>query len=169
MSFHGWHPSIPYWLVRAVLLVAVCVPLPGEGKLANGVYAILREGSTQEQVHPGETPGVTLRYDRNYSAADQLKYVTLDTSVFVPLILDGPPTTELDDRGWTLLQAKFAPEQVKAIETFTRAHLGGRIAIVIDGEIVTIHTIRSVISDGRVQITRCYDNACQILRLKLAK
>jgi len=58
---------------------------------------------------------------------------------------------------------------VKRAEAFTRAHQGGRMAMVIDGEIVTLHKVRSVITDGKVQITRCTDNACEVLRSKLAK
>jgi preprotein translocase subunit SecD len=140
--------------------------------LAKGVYAVLREGLTREDARPDKAPHVILLYDRKYSESDRNeppKYVALDTSSFVPLVLAGPPETRKDDRGWTLLNVRLAPEQVKTLENFTRAHLGGTVAIVIDGEIITVHKVRSVIEGGQVQITRCNDDACQVLRLKLAK
>jgi len=138
----------------------------------NGVYAVLGEGLTREELQPGKVPHFICLYDRKYSEADKNeppKYVALDASFFVPLVLAGPPDTERDDRGWTLLRVTLAREHVKSLENFTRVHLGGKVAIVVGGEIITIHKIRTVIQDGKAQITRCQDDACQILRLKLAK
>jgi preprotein translocase subunit SecD len=140
--------------------------------LPNGVYAVLREGLTREEVQFGKVLHRIFPYDRKYSESDKNeapKYVALDTSFFVPLVLAGPPDTEKDDRGWTLLNVTLAREHVKSLENFTRVHLGGRVAIVVDGEIITMHKVRTVIQDGRAQITRCQDDACQTLRLKLAK
>jgi len=140
--------------------------------LPNGVYAVLREGLTPEEVQLGKVPHRIFLYDRKYSESyknEPSKYVALDTSFFVPLILAGPPDTEKDDRGWTLLNVTLAREHVKSLENFTRVHLGGNVAIVVDGEIITMHKVRTVIKDGRAQITRCRDDACQVLRVKLAK
>jgi hypothetical protein len=83
--------------------------------------------------------------------------------------LAGPPNAQRDDRGWTSLNVTLAPQHVKALEHFTRAHLDSVVAIVIDGEIITMHKVRTVIEDGKAQITRCSDDACRSLLLKLAK
>ncbi len=139
--------------------------------LANGVYAILREGRTPEEVPIEELPHVILIYDRKYSDSDKNQppvYVALGTSSFVPLVLAGPPQAHKDDRGWTSLNITLAREHVKTLEDFTRTHLDGKVAIVIDGEIITMHTVRTVIQDGKARITRCTDDACETLRLKLA-
>jgi hypothetical protein len=138
--------------------------------LANGVYAVLREGRTSGEVQIGEFPHVILIYDRKYSDGDKNQppiYVALGTSSFVPLVLAGPPWAHKDDRGWTSLNVTLAREHVKTLENFTRTHLGGTVAIVIDGEIITMHKVRTVIQDGKAQITRCTDDACETLRLKL--
>lgn len=140
--------------------------------LQNGVYAILREAPSAAQADVDRAPHTVLLYDRKYSAADRdapPRYVSIDTALFVPLVLAGPPDTATDNNGRTLLRARLAKEHVKTLENFTRAHLGGTVAVVIDGEIVTIHKVRSVITGGDVQITRCFDNACEVLRAKLAK
>ncbi|HWQ53102.1 MAG TPA: hypothetical protein VN442_05420 [Bryobacteraceae bacterium] len=135
-----------------------------QAALRNGVYAVLGETATASEA--------ALPYDAKYSDADRnapRRYITLDAHSFVPLVLAAPPQARQDDRGWTLLSVTLARQHLGTLEAFTRAHLGGRVAIVLDGEIVTIHKVRSVISDGRVQVSRCHDNACQILRARLAK
>ncbi len=145
---------------------------PARHGLANGVYSVLREGPTREQASSQAASETVLRYDKKYSEADRTQpdiYVALDTSSFVPLILEGPVEAGKADNGWTLLQITLAREHVKTLELFTRAHLNGRVAIVIDGEIITIHKVRSVIPDGKVMITRCQDDACQVLKRKLTK
>ena len=77
------------------------------GALARGVYAVLREGLTPEEAQPGGAPHVTLLYDRKYSEADRNeppRYVALDTSCFVPLVLSGSPETRKDDRALILVE-----------------------------------------------------------------
>jgi hypothetical protein len=156
-----------------VLLCAMVGSLAAEpASLANGVYAVLREGAARADVQSEQRPHAVLVYDRKYSEADKdqpPKYVALDTAFFVPLVLDGPPESRKDDRGWTLLSVTLARQHVKTLEEFTRAHLDGTVAVVIGGEIVTMHKVRTVIRDGKAQITRCTDDACRRLYLELTK
>jgi hypothetical protein len=143
---------------------------PRSAGLANGVYAVLKEGATREAADSESGPHTTLVYDQKYSEADRdtpPRYIALGTSSFVPLILAEPPEARKDDRGFTLLNVRLAPDQAKRLEEFTRTHLNGQVAIVIGGEIITMHKVRAVIEGGRVQITRCTDDACQVLKLKL--
>jgi preprotein translocase subunit SecD len=161
-------------LASAGLATAVMVGSPRSvpRPLPNGVYAVLGESVERDAIGGDRESSLVLVYDRKYSEVDQKepsKYVAIDTRSFVPLILDGPPETNKSDRGWTMLSVTLARAQVKPLEEFTRAHLGGRVAIVLDGEIVTIHKVRSVIRDGKAQITRCGDDACRTLLLKLGK
>ena len=168
-------------LLVTVTVGSVVAPMNGASRnsanadprpLANGVYAILREGLTRAEVQTEKRPHVVLVYDRKYSDADQdqpPRYVAIDALSFVPLVLAGPPDARRDDRGWTSLHVTLARQHVKKLEDFTRAHLNGVVAIVIDGEIITIHKVRTVIKDGKAQITRCFDDACRSVLLKLAK
>ena len=96
-------------------------------------------------------------------------YVALDPKDYVPLIIIGTPEMKSDGQGKSVLTVCLARRNAKRAEAFTRAHLGGRIAMVVDGEIVTLHKIRSVITAGKVQVTRCTDNACEVIRSKLVK
>lgn len=161
---------------RIVLLVVASLDLnasaPDPAKLANGVYAVVREGLTRDEVRIEKFSCAVLVYDRKYSDADKNeppRYVALDTSSFVPLVLAGPPDAQKDDRGWTSLSVALAREHVRTLEEFTRVHLGGKVAIVIGGEVITIHKVQTVIQDGRARLTRCGDDACKTLLLKLAK
>jgi len=98
-----------------------------------------------------------------------LAYVAIDLRDYVPLAIAGTPEMKSDERGKSVLTVSLTRKNAERAEAFSRAHLGGRIAIVVDGEIVTLHKVRSVITGGRVQITRCTDNACEVIRAKLVK
>jgi len=141
-------------------------------RIPNGFYAVLSEASSRAEVRADGIPNIVLVYDGKYVDSSQTvspSFVVLDAASFVPLILEGPPTTSRDGNGRTLLGVTLSRRYIKTLEDFTKAHLGGRVAIELDGEIITMHKIRSVISEGKVQITRCYDNACSVLLSKLAK
>jgi preprotein translocase subunit SecD len=140
--------------------------------IPNGFYVVLNEGSSREAVQTDSIPNIVLLYDGKYVDSSQTaspSYVALDTASFVPLILEGSPTANKDGSGHTLLGVTLSKKYIGTLENFTKAHLGGRVAIVLDGEIITMHRIRSVISEGKIQITRCYDNACEILLSKLTR
>jgi preprotein translocase subunit SecD len=72
-----------------------------------------------------------------------------------------------DGEGKRILSVSLTGTNAVRAEAFTRAHLGGRIAMVVDGEIITLHKIRSVVAGGKLQITRCQDNASEVIRAKL--
>ena len=158
-----------------LLLMAAGTAFPQKSspaKIPNGFYAVLNEEPSREKARTDSIPNIILLYDGKYvdsSQAASPSYVALDTVSFVPLILEGSPTTNKDVNGRTLLGVTLSRKYVTTLEDFTKAHLGGRVAIVLDGEIITMHKIRSVISEGKVQITRCYDNACDILLSKLTR
>lgn len=144
---------------------------PATQHLENGAYLILREAPTPQEARETGASPVVLAYDRRkYSGAspsEPLTYVAVDPKDYVPLVIEGMPEMESDGQGKSVLTVCLARKNAERAEAFTRAHLGGRIAMVVDGEIVTLHKIRSVITGGKVQITRCTDNACEVIRSKL--
>jgi hypothetical protein len=144
---------------------------PPAHSLENGAYLILREAHTPQDARVQGVPQIVLAYDRRkYSGAppsEPLTYVSLDPKDYVPLTIEGMPEMKSDGQGMSVLTVCLAHRNAERAEAFTRAHLGGQIAMVVGGEIVTLHKIRSVITDGKVQITRCADNACEVIRSKL--
>jgi len=148
------------------------VPQGSAVPIANGIYAVLAEGPTRQEMDQQKAPHYVLLYDRKYldeNPKQAPKYVALDSSSFVPFVLAEAPKIDGTYRDHPVLSLRLAPKNVKLLESFTSAHLGGSVATVIDGEIVTMHKVRSVIEDGQVQISRCTDNACRILRMKLTQ
>jgi hypothetical protein len=144
---------------------------PAAQHLENGAYLILREASTPQEARGAGAARVVLAYDRRkYSGAppnEPLTYVAIDPNDYVPLTIEGKPEMKSDGEGKSVLTVCLSRRNAERAEAFTRAHLGGRIAMVVGGEIVTLHKIRSVITGGKVQITRCTDNACEVIRSKL--
>jgi preprotein translocase subunit SecD len=142
-------------------------------RLENGAYLILRQASTPEDARVEGRSHVVMAYDRrkygNAPTNQPLEYVALDPTDYVPLIIDAAPEMKQDGRGKSILSVSLTRQSAERAETFTRAHLGGKIAMVVDGEIVTLHKIRSIITGGKLQITRCDDNACEVIRAKLVR
>jgi hypothetical protein len=146
---------------------------PAAQPLENGAYLIIREAPTPQDARVEGVPHVVIAYDRRkYGDAppsEPLTYVAIDTRDYVPLVIEGTPEMISNGQGKSVLTVSLARKNAERAEAFTRAHLGGRIAMVVDREIVTLHKIRSVITGGKVQITRCTDNACEVIRSKLIK
>ena len=144
---------------------------PAAHPLENGAYSVLREAPAWQDARVEGVPQAVLAYDRRkYSDAapnEPLTYVTIDHKDYVPLLIEGAPEMKSNGQGKSVLTVSLARTNAEMAEAFTRAHLGGRIAMVVDGDIVTLHKIRSVIAGGKVQITRCTDNACEVIRSKL--
>jgi len=140
-------------------------------KLQNGAYLILWQASTPEDARVEGRPCVVTAYDRRkYSGApvnQPLEYVAIDPTDYIPLIIETAPEMTKDGRGKSILSVSLTRQSADRAEVFTRAHLGGKIAMVVDGEIVTLHKIRQVITGGKLQITRCDDDACKVIRAKL--
>jgi len=141
--------------------------------LENGAYAVRTEASTPQDAESDSRRRVVLTYDRRkYSDAprdEPLTYVEIDPADYIPLIIDAPPEMTRDSQGKGILSVSLTPASAIKCESFTQAHLGGRVALVVDGQIVTLHKIRSVVTDGKLQITRCTDDACQVIRAKLTR
>jgi len=142
------------------------------GSLSDGIYYVVREDSAERETRSGGNDFPVLPYTARYSDSgpeEPARYITLDPSSFIPMILEGAPDMQKDSGGKTLLGVTLKERYARPLEEFTRKHLGGKVAILLGGEIITIHKVRSVISGGRIQITRCDDNACEVLRSKLEK
>ena len=159
--------------VRAQMSQSNAPAGPSVGSIPNGAYFVLREAPTPQEARIAGSSQIVLAYDRRtYSGAptnEPVSYVAIDPKDFIPLIIEGAPEMRKDGQGKSILSVSLTRTNADKAEAFTRAHLGGKIAMVVDGEIVTLHKIRSVITGGQLQITRCTDNACEVIRAKLVK
>ncbi|MBI3891312.1 MAG: hypothetical protein HY303_07260 [Candidatus Wallbacteria bacterium] len=87
----------------------------------------------------------------------------------VPLVLGKTPEKGLDAQGKPKLQLLLSPMYARQLERFTASHIMNRVLLVAGKRPVTIHKIREPISGGRLQITRCTDNACESIYTELLK
>lgn len=134
--------------------------------LENGIYLVLND-------YKGEIPdteNAVIEYSHDFldeNEQGQPVYIEIDTSDFVKLDLaDEPDGIEQEDKRINLMLTlnNFAAEQ---LADFTEKNLNKRVAIVIGGKAVTMHKVRTRIEGGKLQITRCTDNACKYLLIEL--
>jgi hypothetical protein len=86
---------------------------------------------------------------------------------FVPLEIAGAPVTERTPGSLTALQIALIPSSVEPLRLLTTEQLNKAMAIVIDGKAIGRHRVRQVIEGGKMQITRCGDNACERVKTRL--
>ena len=152
----GWLPSVG--LPEAVV---------GEGgRLPDGMYAVLAESDTFEAADDVSEAHKVLEHDgRHIGEMRPVRYVAVGLRYYVPFQFSGlPDMTQRDDELVTLSLA-LEDKYVGGLEGFTTEY--SRVAVVIDGEIVTVHKVREPIRDGCVQISQCRDDACRVLYGKL--
>ncbi len=141
--------------------------------LEDGIYLIRGEHPVGEAASPAVKADETEITDDYFfleeKPTDPPRVFVVGKKPEVPLILDSEPGKGSDASGKPLLHISIAPEQVEPLKKFTGSHIMSRIAIILQGKVVTMHKIRAEITDGKVQITRCTDNACERLFIELKK
>lgn len=143
------------------------VPLNTE-KIDDGFYLIINTWEDSSIVNPSY--GKIISYSHDFlddNTKNQPIFLEVDTSEFVPLLLSkSPEGIEQTDKRLNLLLSMVDSASVM-LERFTKKHVNKKTCIVIGSKAVTMHKIREEITGGKLQITRCTDNACEYLLLEL--
>ncbi len=140
--------------------------------IADGFYHVIRFSKNKSEVLPVHEDEKLVEYDYHLLQEDErepVEYEVIEYKSFVPIILDGDPQKEKDNKGRPNLLIKLSESQIKPLEEFTSKHLGSRVAIVIGNQIVTMHKIREAITGGKIQISRCSDHGCEVIYTQLQK
>jgi len=95
------------------------------------------------------------------------RYVAIDTTEHVPFILESAPATTEDSSGRPLLSITLDAKYKEKLKEFTTRYLDKSVAILVGGELVSVHKIRSVIPEGKLQVTSCGADVCKVLYSKL--
>jgi hypothetical protein len=171
------HPLV--WLLLAALLVPACrqgadepTASDGERELDRGIYLILRRAPDAAELEPLARDEAVVTFDYRFLEVDQRpprEFMVVRGEPDVPLQLAAPPRRSEGTEGRPELGMALSPEATEALERLTRENLGAGVAIVVDGEVVTTHKIREVIRGGLVKISRCTDDACDYLLLRLSE
>lgn len=149
--------------------VILCDFVTQQSMPADGIYLVISTHTEKP-----ETTTVSNRTIIPFShrflddnTTDQPRFLVISTDDFVPLELMERPLKLRDNDDRSKLLLSLTNSSRNAFSEFTGDHVGGVIAIVLDGEAVTIHKIREKIEGGKVQITRCTDQACEYLYMAL--
>lgn len=161
-------PRISRLFAAALLVCAVCLaaPLIAEEPERTGLFLILAEASSPEELPEPQEGQYVAEYDYEFRDVDERpepKYFLLRTTADVPLHLAAPPERHVGEGGRTTLQLDLKEEAAAEMERVTRENIGRAAAFVVDGEVITAHKIRTVIEDGKLMISRCTDDACEFI------
>ena len=131
-----------------------------------GFYLVLAESSAAQTLPLPTSEQQILGYDYRFLRTEEreaVKYLRLARRPDVALLLRRPPQRQIGEGGRTELLLEVTEDAAAALARLTERHLGQQVAFVIDGEVVSTHKIRSVISDGKFRMSRCTDNACEYI------
>lgn len=146
--------------------------LPGFGQagqassLPDGLYRVIQ----QEGGKDSDTDAVIqVVYNRLFHEGDIGPETRLwvDTSDYVPLILGIPPRAEIQEGEKKRLLLSLTPAASEKLKTFSTRHLDQRVAILLDGEVVSAHRVRTPLTSGMLQISWCGPDACEVLQARL--
>lgn len=141
-------------------------------KPASGVYAVLRESRKEKDVLPlaeGEMVVVNQFQYLKKEDREPPRYLVVQKSLAVKLDLDGAPRAEKEKEDVTKIFLKLKPVEARNLERLTTRHRGKQVAIVVGGEVVTVHKIRETIKGGEVQITSCAPGGAKYLLQRLGE
>ena len=138
-------------------------------RLEDGIYLIHRTGNKNSEILPVSENEKIITFKREfYKNTDvDVKYIVINTKEFAPILLKEKPKTEEQEDKRKKLLLVLADEAKNELREFTSKHLNKLTTIVIGGEALTMHKIKVVIDSGLLQVTRCTDNACELLYFEL--
>jgi preprotein translocase subunit SecD len=135
-------------------------------KVPNGVYAVLRESLKEKDVLPLKDGEALVVHQAQYLKKEEKeppRYLVVHAAPEVVFDLAGKPKAVKEGTEVVRISLKLQPKAAAALERVTRDRLGGQVAIVLGGEVVTMHKIREVIKGGDAQISCCAAGAVNYL------
>jgi hypothetical protein len=137
--------------------------------IRDGLYLIIKIDTIARQLSPLSKNEIAISFSKEFVDynSDEFIRLIIDTTEFVPLELETPPVTEQQTEQKKKLLLSLTKEASEKLKTFTADHLMSHVALVVGGDALTMHKIKVPITSGQLQISRCYDNACERLYIKL--
>jgi preprotein translocase subunit SecD len=135
----------------------------------DGLYLITKIDTVAAQFSSLSSNEIAISFSQLFKEYDKHEFIRIiiDTTEYVPLELEKMPTTEQQNDLYKKLMLSLTKMASEKLQMFTTTHVMSRVVLVVDGEALTIHKIRGPITGGQLQITRCTDNACERLFVKL--
>ena len=135
----------------------------------DGIYLIERTGNKKRELSPLLPNERRIEFNKEFiDKTDQdEKYIVINIEEYAPLKLNTAPITKPQEDKRKILMLNLTEEAKEQLKVFTTKHLKRLTTIVVGGEALTKHQIKNVIDGGYLQITRCTDNACELLYVQL--
>ena len=93
----------------------------------------------------------------------------INTADFVPLLLEAEPLLVSQKDAKTKLQLTFSRMTAAKLESFTGKNVMKEAAMIVNGEVITMHKIREAIRGGKMEITGSSDKAYQGISVVLKR
>jgi preprotein translocase subunit SecD len=135
-------------------------------KVPDGVYAVRRESLKEKEVLPLKEGEVLLVHDARYLKKDEKetpRHLVVHSAPDVIFDLAGKPKAVKEGNEVVGISLKLQPKAAAALERLTRDQLGRQVAIVLGGEVVTMHKVREIITGGDAQISCCAAGSAKYL------
>jgi preprotein translocase subunit SecD len=159
---------------KLIFLMAVfCLFMDGKAQsraaLKDGLYVVAAEVKDSSGLRATAKGKSLVPFNPGFleNAPDSTLALLVNTQDFVPLELAEEPqlVKPADQKG--RLQLSFSRLAAQKLEAFTRANLMKPAALIVNGQVLTMHKIRAVITGGKMEISRCADNACDHIYVEL--
>jgi len=137
--------------------------------LPNGFYLILEEQADTSAFQKPADDEAIVTYTLEHLGVHDQPARHFRVKVVPDVHFSSDAKTELGDKaeGKTTLNVVLGEGNAGEFQKFTAANIDRSVAIIIGGKVVTAHKIRAEIIGGKIQITRCGDDACEALNLWL--
>lgn len=137
--------------------------------IPDGLYLIVKIDTAATQVDTLSSKEIPIYFSKLFEDFNSEEYlrIIIDTTEYVPLELEKEPTTQQQTDTKKNLLLSLTQEASEKLISFTTNHVMKHVALVVDGEVLTMHKIKVPITSGQLQITRCNDNACELLYVTL--
>jgi preprotein translocase subunit SecD len=155
-----------FFILCLLILAVSCKQNPKQTHLRNGFYEVIATGTDTTKFNDAVTNAVVIPYNSIYDEQD-FSHLQIDTSEMVELELQMLPAIEKDSLKKGRLSITLSDASSEKLENFTASRILKSVAIVLDGEGITMHKVRDTIHGGTMQITWCGENACEKLYTKL--
>lgn len=132
----------------------------------DGIYLVINEYEINEKFQIDNDSLSVIEYSDLFDQNEK-NFFAISKYEYVPLVLATNPATEEQEDGRKRLFLQLTKGAGKRLEKFTKKHITKKAAIVIGNKVITVHKIRTVVDGGKLQITRCTDNACEVLYMEL--
>jgi preprotein translocase subunit SecD len=158
MSRSVWYLAVLFFLGSYALAWPEDETPQPPKKVSDGVYAVLRESLKEKDVLPLKEGEVLVVHEARYLKKEEKeppRYLVVHSAPEVVFDLAGKPKAVKEGKEVVSISLKLQPKAAAALERLTRDHLGKQVAIVLGGEVVTMHKVREVIKGGDAQISCC--------------